>query len=90
MDVMELDEASHTLEALIRQLGDVHLIILNAGVGHLNSHLNWKLEEEIIRTNARMAAWTCRFPIGDLSSAFSAFDQRHKSGELRGTEIKAG
>jgi short-subunit dehydrogenase len=57
MDVMELDEASHTLEALIRQLGDVHLIILNAGVGHLNPHLNWNLEEEIIWTNARMAAW---------------------------------
>ena len=34
------------------------------------------------------AAWTCRGPIGDLSSAFSAFDQRHKSGELRETEIK--
>ena len=51
IDVTELDEASRTLDALIRQLGDVHLIILNAGVGHLNPDLNWKLEEEIIRTN---------------------------------------
>ena len=51
IDVTELDEASRTLDALIRQLGDVHLIILNAGVGRLNPNLNWKLEEEIIRTN---------------------------------------
>jgi short-subunit dehydrogenase len=51
MDVMEPDDASRTLEALIRQLGDVHLIILNAGVGHLNPDLDWELEEEIIRIN---------------------------------------
>jgi short-subunit dehydrogenase len=36
MDVTELEEASRTLEAVIGQLGDVELIILNAGVGHLN------------------------------------------------------
>jgi short-subunit dehydrogenase len=51
MDVTELEEASRTLKTLIGQLGDVQLIILNAGVGHLNPDLDWKLEEEVIKTN---------------------------------------
>jgi NADP-dependent 3-hydroxy acid dehydrogenase YdfG len=52
MDVTELDEASRTLEALIRQLGDVHLVILNAGVGHLNPDLDWKLEDKRSRIHS--------------------------------------
>ena len=40
MDVTELEEACRTLEALIGQFGDVQLIILNAGIGHLNPDLN--------------------------------------------------
>jgi len=51
MDVTELEEASSTLEALIGQLSDVQLIILNAGVGHLNPDLDWKLDQEVIKTN---------------------------------------
>ena len=51
MDVTQIEEASLTLEALIGKLGDVQLIILNAGVGHLNPKLDWKLEEEVLRTN---------------------------------------
>jgi short-subunit dehydrogenase len=51
MDVTELAEASRTLEALIGQLSDVQLIILNAGVGHLNLDLDWNLDQEVIRTN---------------------------------------
>jgi NAD(P)-dependent dehydrogenase (short-subunit alcohol dehydrogenase family) len=51
MDVTELEEASRTLQALIGQLSDVQLIILNAGVGHLNPDLDWKLDQEVIRTN---------------------------------------
>jgi len=51
MDVTEIEEASRTLDALIGQLSDVQLIILNAGVGHLNPDLDWQLEEEVIRTN---------------------------------------
>jgi NADP-dependent 3-hydroxy acid dehydrogenase YdfG len=51
MDVTQPEEASDTLQALIGQLGDVQFIILNAGVGHLNPDLDWKLEEEVIKTN---------------------------------------
>src|SRR5215831_16310402 len=51
MDVTEIEEASRTLEALIGQLSDVQLIILNAGVGHFNPGLEWKLDQEVIRTN---------------------------------------
>jgi short-subunit dehydrogenase len=51
MDVTQPEEASDALQALIGQLGDVQLIILNAGVGHLNPDLDWKLEEEVIKTN---------------------------------------
>ena len=51
MDVTEIAEASCTLEVLIGQLSDVQLIILNAGVGHLNPDLDWNLDQEIIRTN---------------------------------------
>ena len=39
MDVTELEEASRTLKAVIGKLGDVQLIILNAGVGHVNPDL---------------------------------------------------
>ena len=51
MDVTELEDASRILEALIGQLGDVQIIIINAGVGYLNPDLDWKLEEEVIKTN---------------------------------------
>jgi short-subunit dehydrogenase len=51
MDVTELEEASRVLEALIEQLGEVRLIIINAGVGHINLGLDWALEEEVIKTN---------------------------------------
>ena len=51
MDVTEPAEASRALEVLIGRLSDVQLIILNAGIGHLNSNLDWKLDQEVIRTN---------------------------------------
>jgi short-subunit dehydrogenase len=51
MDVTEPAEAGRTLEALIGRLSDVQLIILNAGVGHLNLDLDWNLDQEVIRTN---------------------------------------
>jgi short-subunit dehydrogenase len=60
MDVTETDEASRTLAALIGTLSDVQLIILNAGVGHLNPDSDWKLDQEVIRTNVLgFTALTC-------------------------------
>ena len=51
MDVTQFEEARLILEALIGKLGNVQLIILNAGIGHLNPDLDWKLDEEVLKTN---------------------------------------
>jgi short-subunit dehydrogenase len=51
MNVTEPEEASRILEALIAQFGKLQLIIINAGAGHFNPDLEWKLEEQVIKTN---------------------------------------
>src|SRR5471030_1412894 len=45
IDVAQPDAAS-ILERVIEELGGVDLVIISAGVGHLNHDLSWKLDLE--------------------------------------------
>ncbi|MDR1701481.1 MAG: SDR family NAD(P)-dependent oxidoreductase [Sporomusaceae bacterium] len=51
MDIANTDESINALNELIKEMGGVDLIIISAGVGHLNTDLKWSLEQETINTN---------------------------------------
>lgn len=51
MDVADCEEAVKVLHQLIEALSGVDLIILGAGIGHLNPELAWEPEKETIDIN---------------------------------------
>src|SRR5262245_36115162 len=51
MDVTQTQEAIRILENLIQEMGEVDLIIINAGVGFSNLDLIWDNESATIQTN---------------------------------------
>ncbi len=51
IDVSEPDSAKDALTKLIEQMGGVELVVISAGIGHLNAELDWTLENEAIKTN---------------------------------------
>ena len=51
IDVSDAKSAMETLEKFIKEMGGVELIVISAGTGHLNDGLDWRLENETIRTN---------------------------------------
>ncbi len=53
MDVTRVDEAMQALDEMIAQMGDVDLIVISAGVGFINPHLDWEKERDTINTNVR-------------------------------------
>lgn len=82
MDVSHPDDAMAQLDTLIAVMGDVELIIVNAGVGIPNPELTWTPERDTIAVNvtgfAAMAA-----------ASFRYFQQRG-SGHLVGVTSIAG
>jgi short-subunit dehydrogenase len=51
MDVRDTDASVQTLEKLIADMGGSDIIVVNAGVGHENPSLDWRLEKDTIETN---------------------------------------
>lgn len=51
MDITIIDESIGCLNSLINEMGGVDLIVVSAGTGYINKNLEWKLEEETIKTN---------------------------------------
>lgn len=51
MDISKINETMNCLNVLIDEMGGVDLIIVSAGIGHINDDLNWILEQETINTN---------------------------------------
>ena len=51
LDVADVPRAMTELADWIQELGDVDLIVLNAGTGHTNPDLRWDWEDEAIRVN---------------------------------------
>jgi short-subunit dehydrogenase len=51
IDISNTDLAVKSLEQLIKDMGDVDIIIISAGTGHLNPSLDWAPEKETIETN---------------------------------------
>lgn len=51
MDVSQTTEAMRHLEELIREMGGVELIVISAGVGFINTELEWEKEKTTIDTN---------------------------------------
>jgi short-subunit dehydrogenase len=51
IDISDTDSAVLNLEKLIKDMGDVDIIIISAGTGHLNPSLDWLPEKETIDTN---------------------------------------
>ena len=51
MDLTKPKEAIDLFDELIKEMSGVDLIIINAGVGHINPTLNWEMEKETIDVN---------------------------------------
>jgi len=51
IDVKKTEYAIQSLEKLIAEMGNVDIIIISAGIGHINPSLDWLQEKETIDTN---------------------------------------
>jgi short-subunit dehydrogenase len=51
MDVADVPRAMADLNNWLEELGNVDLVVLNAGMGHTNPELRWDWEDETIRVN---------------------------------------
>lgn len=51
LDVSQPESAMQALQELAREMGDVELYVLNAGVGFLNPQLDWTKERQTIDVN---------------------------------------
>lgn len=51
LDVSQPEPAMQALQDLAREMGDVELYVVNAGVGFLNPHLDWSKERQTIDVN---------------------------------------
>lgn len=58
IDVTQVDAARAGLDALIHEMGDVDLIVLNAGAGHMNPELTWETERLALDVNVHGFAAT--------------------------------
>ncbi len=51
IDIKNTDLAIQSLEKLIKDVGDVDIIVISSGIGHINPFLDWSKEKETIETN---------------------------------------
>jgi short-subunit dehydrogenase len=51
MDAANTSEAINILEQLIKEMGGVQIIVINAGIGFINPDLDWKMEKDTIDVN---------------------------------------
>jgi short-subunit dehydrogenase len=82
MDVADVPRAMADLTDWLDELGDVELVILNAGMGHTNPDLRWDWEDETIPVNVHGIA-----ALGNVAMRY--FIQRG-TGHLVGISSVAG
>ncbi|MEJ2545902.1 MAG: SDR family NAD(P)-dependent oxidoreductase [Calditrichaceae bacterium] len=51
MDIREIDKLEITLYQLVTKLGGMDICIISSGISEPNPELEWKLEENVFRTN---------------------------------------
>ena len=51
IDVADTETAIGTLKNFIKEMGGADLVVITAGTGDINNDLNWRLENEAIKTN---------------------------------------
>jgi short-subunit dehydrogenase len=51
MDIADPDEAMDILEELIKEIGGMDIIVINAGIGFINPDLEWEKEKSTIDVN---------------------------------------
>ncbi|MCK4462930.1 MAG: SDR family NAD(P)-dependent oxidoreductase, partial [Candidatus Omnitrophica bacterium] len=47
----DTESAIQSFEKLINEMGNLDILIINAGIGHINPSLDWLMEKETIDTN---------------------------------------
>jgi short-subunit dehydrogenase len=82
IDVTNPETAIQSLEKLIRDMGDVEVIIISAGTGHLNPSLSWSQEKDTIDTN--VSGFTA------MAGVAIRYFMQKKSGHLVGISSIAG
>jgi short-subunit dehydrogenase len=82
IDIGNPDTAIQSLEKLIRDMGDVEVIIISAGTGHLNPSLSWSQEKDTIDTN--VSGFTA------MAGVAIRYFMQKKSGHLVGISSIAG
>jgi len=51
LDVRDFDNSSDTLLNLIEKMNGVNVIVLNSGVGYINTDFDWFLDREVLEVN---------------------------------------
>ena len=82
IDVSNPETAIQLLEKLIKDMGDVEVIIISAGTGYLNPSLSWSQEKDTIDTN--VSGFTA------MAGVAIRYFMRKKSGHLVGISSIAG
>ncbi|PKH50567.1 oxidoreductase [Tenacibaculum sp. Bg11-29] len=50
-DIQQVGEVEIVFNEIVRELGEVHLVIHSSGVGEVNTELEWDIENKTIQTN---------------------------------------
>lgn len=82
MDVADVSRAMADFNGWLEELGDVELVVLNAGLGHTNPDLRWDWEDETIRVNVH--------GIAALANVALRYFIQRGSGHLVGISSVAG
>ncbi len=59
IDISVVDDATKKLEELLSEMGEIDVIVVNAGVGLFNFELDWSIEKKTIDTNIYGFAAMC-------------------------------
>lgn len=82
IDVRDTEPAIRSLEKLLAEMGEVDIIVISAGTGHVNPSLDWPPEKDTIDTNvAGFAA---------MAGTAMGYFARRGSGHLVGISSVAG
>ncbi len=76
LDIREIENIKFNLDQLIEKLGGMHICIISSGISEKNIELDWKLEENVFRTNILGFAAVAGFAVNYF------LNQRH--GQLAG------
>ncbi len=82
IDISHPDTAMQFLEKLIKDMGDIEVIIISAGTGYLNHSLSWSQEKDTIDTN--VSGFTA------IAGVAVRYFMQKKSGHLVGISSVAG